>query len=163
ILSAIGGGFLMSTGLRKRSLPGIAMALIGGEMLRRAVTGHSHFYHAFGVRTAPKGQGSETTSVPYELGIRVDSCINIAQPRRELYRFWTDLSNLPRFMKNIISVQDLGGGRSHWIARGIAGRTLEWDAVIHNSKDNELIAWRTLPGSDVDHAGSVWFRDAADG
>jgi uncharacterized membrane protein len=153
----------MSTGLRKRSVPGIALALIGGELLRRAVTGHSHMYHAFGIRTAPKGQGSKTTSVPYELGIRVDSCIHIGRPRGEIYRFWHDANNLPRFMKNIISVQDLGDGRSHWIARGIAGRTLEWDAVIHNSKENEMIAWRTLPGSDVDHAGSVWFRDAADG
>ena len=163
IISAVGGGLLLASGLKKGSVGGIAMALIGGDLLRRAITGHSYLYHAAGIRTAPKGQGRDTISVPYELGIRVDRCINIARPRHEIYRFWNDFSNLSRFMDNVISVQDLGDDRSHWVVRGPAGRTVEWDAVIHNSKENEMIAWRTLPGSDVDHAGSVWFRDASDG
>src|SRR5262249_26942414 len=106
IISAVGGGLLLATALQKRSAPGVALALIGGDLLRRAITGHSYLYHATGIRTAPKGQGSETTSVPYELGIRVDQCINIARPRSEIYRFWSDFSNLPRFMNNITSVQD---------------------------------------------------------
>ena len=54
---------------------GAAMAVIGGDLLRRAITGHSHAYEVMGIRTAPKGQGAETTSVPYELGIRVDRSI----------------------------------------------------------------------------------------
>src|SRR5215467_13203301 len=156
IISAFGGGLLLATGLRKRSAPGAALVLIGGDLLRRAITGHSNLYHVAGIRTAPKGQGSETTSVPYELGIRVDSCIHIGKPRREIFRYWSNLTNLPRFMKNIVSVEDLGNNRSHWIARGPAGRKVQWDAVIHNARENEMIAWRTLPGSDVDHAGSVW-------
>ncbi len=163
ILSGVGGGLLVATGLSKRSPAGIVLALIGGDLVRRAITGHSYLYHAAGIRTASRGQGSETTSVPYELGIRVDRSINIARPRREVYRFWSDFTNMPRFMNNILSVQDLGDGRSHWVARGPAGRKVEWDAVLHNLKADEMIAWRTLPGSDVDHAGSVWFRDAADG
>jgi len=162
-LSAFGGGLLLTTGLRKRSVPGFALALVGGGLLRRALTGHSYLYHAFGIRTAPKGQGAQTISVPYELGIRVDQCIKIARPRNEIYRFWSDFTNLPRFMRNVKSVEDLGDGRSHWVARGPAGRNVEWNAVVHNSSENEMIAWRTLPGSDVDHAGSVWFRDAGDG
>jgi len=163
ILSAVGGGLLLVTGVQKRSAAGVALALVGGDLLRRAITGHSNLYHAVGIRTASKGQGAETTSVPYELGIRVDQCITIARPRHEVFSFWQDVANLPRFMENVITVQDLGGGRSHWVARGPAGRTVEWDATVHNRVDNELIAWRTLPGSDVDHAGSVIFRDAANG
>jgi uncharacterized membrane protein len=66
-------------------------------------------------------------------------------------------------MKNLVSVSVYDGDRSHWVAKGPAGRTVEWDAVIHNERPNELIAWRSLPGSDVDHAGSVWFKDAPGG
>ncbi len=44
-----------------------------------------------------------------------------------------------------------------------AGRTVEWDAEIINEKPDELIAWRSLPGSTVDNAGSVHFTDAAGG
>jgi uncharacterized membrane protein len=116
-----------------------------------------------GFRTAPRGQGADVISVPYELGIRVDKAITIARPRREVYQFWRTLGNLPRFMKNVRSVVEIGGNRSHWVAEAPAGRTVEWDAVIHNEREGELIAWRSLPGSDVDHAGSVWFKDAPGG
>jgi uncharacterized membrane protein len=40
---------------------------------------------------------------------------------------------------------------------------VEWDAVIVNEKRNELIAWRSLRGSDIEHAGSVHFTDAPGG
>jgi uncharacterized membrane protein len=163
IVSAIGGGLLTVAGLQRRSPVGIAMALFGGDLLRRGITGHSYAYEAMGIRTAPLGQGAETTSVPYELGIRVDKAITIARPRREVYEFWRSVSNLPRFMKNVKSVVQIGGNRSHWVAEAPAGRTVEWDAVIHNELENELIAWRSLPGADVDHAGSVWFKDAPGG
>lgn len=163
IVSAIGGGLLAAAGLKKRSPAGIALAVIGGDLLRRGITGHSFAYEALGVRTAEKGQGAETTSVPYELGVRVDKSITIARPRQEVYRFWTDLSNLPRFMKNVESVTELDGNRSHWVVTAPAGRKVEWDAVIHNEIEGEMIAWRSLPGADVDNAGSVWFKDAPAG
>jgi uncharacterized membrane protein len=162
IASAIGGGLLAVAGLQRRSPAGFVMALIGGDLLRRSITGHSYAYEAMGVRTAPRGQGADI-SVPYELGIRVDQAITIARPRPEVYRFWRSIDNLPRFMKNLESVTLLEGNRTHWKARGPAGRIVEWDAVIHNERENELIAWRSLPGSDVDHAGSVWFKDAPAG
>jgi len=163
IASAIGGGLLAVFGLQRRSPAGIAMGLIGADLLRRGITGHSYAYEAMGIRTAPRGQGSETTSVPYELGVRVDRAITIARPRNEVYQFWRSVTNLPHFMKNLVSVTVYDGDRSHWVAKGPAGRTVEWDAVIHNERANELIAWRSLPGSDVDHAGSVWFKDAPGG
>ncbi len=163
IASAIGGGLLTAMGLQRRSPTGIAMALIGGDLLRRGITGHSYAYEAMGIRTAPLGQGAETTSVPYELGVRVDQAITIARPRNEVYQFWRSVANLPRFMKNLVSVTNYEGNRSHWVAKGPAGRTVQWDAVIHNERPNEMIAWRSLPGSDVDHAGSVWFKDAPAG
>ena len=163
IASAFGGGLLTVAGLRRRSGAGLAMVFLGGDLLRRAFTGHSYAYEAMGFRTAPLGQGAETTSVPYELGVRVDQAITIARPRQEIYGFWRSLSNLPRFMTNLESIAELDGNRSHWVARGPAGRRIEWDAMIHNEREGELIAWRSLPGSDVDHAGSVIFRDAPGG
>ena len=162
IISAIGGGILAAAGLQKRSPAGMALALIGGDLLRRGITGHSYAYEALGVRTAPKGQGA-STSVPYELGVRVDKSITIARPPQEVYRFWRDLSNLSRFMQNVESVTELGGNRSHWVVTAPAGRKVEWDAEVHNEVEGEMIAWRSLPGADVDNAGSVWFKEAPAG
>jgi uncharacterized membrane protein len=160
IASAIGGGILTAVGLRKRSAAGMALAMVGGDLLRRGITGHSFAYEMVGIRTAPLGQGAETTAVPYELGIRVDRAITIAKPRAEVYRFWRNLSNLPRFMKNVQSVVEDNDGRSHWVVLAPAGRTVQWDAVVHNEIENELIAWRSLRGAQVANAGSVWFQDA---
>lgn len=163
IASAVGGGLLavagIQNGLGRRPAAGIVLALIGGDLLRRGITGHSYAYEAMGVRTAPLGQGAEI-SVPYELGIRADAAITIDKPRAEVFAYWRSVSNLPRFMRNVELVTESGGKRSHWVVRAPAGRKLEWDAVIHNEIENELIAWRSLRGADVDHAGSVWFKDA---
>jgi uncharacterized membrane protein len=163
ICSAIGGGILAAAGLKRRSPVGIALALIGGDLLRRGITGHSYAYQAMGIRTTEKGQGAATTSVPYELGIRVDKSITIARSPQEVYEFWHDLNNLSRFMTNVESVTDLGNGKSHWVVKGPAGRKVEWDAIIHNEEIGRMIAWRTLEGASVQHAGSVWFREAPAG
>jgi uncharacterized membrane protein len=162
VISVIGGGLLAWAGIRKGSAGGWALALAGGDLVRRGITGHSYLFEAIGVRTAPCGQGFETTSVPYELGLRVDQSITIDRPRAEVYRFWRDLGNLPRVMRHIESIQ-VNGNDSHWVVKGPAGRKIEWDAVVHNDLADELIGWRSLPGSRVDHAGSVQFRDAAGG
>lgn len=161
IASVIAGGALAYYGLKRRSPAGVAMAALGGDLLRRGATGHSYFYRAFGVRTAPKNGAS--VSVPYEQGIRVDRSLTVNQPREEVFRFWRDLENLPRFMQHLECVKVIDGRRSHWVALAPAGRTVEWDAEIINEIENELIGWRSLEGSGVDNAGSVHFADAPGG
>jgi uncharacterized membrane protein len=81
----------------------------------------------------------------------------------EVYRFWRHLQNLPRFMNYLESVTDLGGGRSHWIAKGPADVNFGWDAEIINDVKNKVIGWRSLPGSDVVSAGSVKFSSVRGG
>ncbi|HTK88473.1 MAG TPA: SRPBCC family protein [Nitrospiraceae bacterium] len=93
-------------------------------------------------------------------GVHHKKSITIHRPPEELYRYWHDLQNLPRFMKHLESVRVTGEGRSHWIAQAPGGMTVEWDAEITEDRPNELIAWRTLEGSDVDHSGSVRFKQA---
>ncbi len=83
----------------------------------------------------------------------------INKPVSELYRFWRDFENLPTFMKHLETVSVREEGISHWVARGPAGTTVEWDARIINDIDNKLIAWQSLEGSMVSTAGSVNFRE----
>jgi uncharacterized membrane protein len=87
----------------------------------------------------------------------------INRPSDDLYRFWRDVENLPRVMSHIESVQITGERRSHWVAKAPGGFKVEWDAEIVDERPNELIAWRSLEGSDVDHSGSVQFESAAGG
>src|SRR6185369_3385412 len=101
----IGGSALAVIGLSRGSRSGIATALAGAALSRRGVTVHCILFSLLGIRTASKGQGAETTSIPYEMGIRVDRSVTVAKPRAELYRAWRDLESLPRFMHNVESVR----------------------------------------------------------
>jgi uncharacterized membrane protein len=99
--------------------------------------------------------------VPHRSGIKIERAITIRKSPEELYRFWRDLENLPRFMSQHASVQRHSNLRSHWKITSLGGAAFEWDAEIINDVPNEMLAWRSLEGGDVDHAGSVHF--AADG
>jgi len=87
--------------------------------------------------------------------VHLETSIAIDKSPEELFRFWRNFSNLPRFMNNLETVTELDGTRSHWVAKGPAGTRVEWDAEIYNEKENELIAWRSLENADVANAGSV--------
>lgn len=160
--SVIGGSALAAYGLKRRSLAGLVLSGLGGALVWRGATGHSLLYEAFGVSTAGDRKG-EQVSVPYGKGIRVESAVNINATPEQLFRFWRNFENLPRFMTHLESVKVLDDGRSHWVAKGPAGIDAEWDAEIINEVPNELIGWRSVDGSRVDNAGSVRFTPAPGG
>lgn len=89
-------------------------------------------------------------------------CIVNSTPE-EVYQFWRNFQNLPRFMRHVDSVEEFGDGRSHWKVKGPAGMEVEWDATIVADIPNEVITWRTLENADVDHAGAVRFERATGG
>ncbi len=94
----------------------------------------------------------------------MEKSITINQTPESLYKFWRDLENLPRFIEKLESVTPLDERRSHWVVKGPGNTTVEWDAEISNEKENELIAWRSLPGrAEVTNAGSIRFEPAPDG
>jgi uncharacterized membrane protein len=152
-VSAISGGVLALYGLTRRTPAGIALAAVGGELLYRGATGRCHVYQAIGVNTAGPGH----------YGIKVDAATTINRSPEELYRFWRVFENLPRFMKHLESVTRMDDRRSHWVARAPGGKTVEWDAEITDERENQLIAWRSQEGSQVDNVGSVRFDRAPGG
>ncbi len=91
---------------------------------------------------------------------RVQKTTTVAIPRQRAYDLWRDVERFPLFMKHLESVTLLGHGRSHWIAKGPAGTTVEWDAEVTAARENEFIAWESLPDSDVPNGGQVRFRPA---
>jgi len=147
-LSAIGGGALLIYGLR-RSLGSLALAVGGGMLVYRGLTGHCKVYDSLGLNSV----GSEGA------GVEVKATITVYKPVAEVYRFYRRFENHPRFVRHLESVQTLDQNRSHWVARGPLQRSIEWDAEITEERENNLLSWRSLPGSDVDNAGSVRFRE----
>jgi uncharacterized membrane protein len=163
--SAIGGGALAVYGitrLARGNWLGAALGLVGGALVYRGATGHCDLYQSLGLNTAAASK-NPNVSVAAGRGIKVEKSVTVNRSPAELYHFWRNFENLPRFMDHLESVRVEGLGRSHWVAKAPAGTTVEWDAEIYNEKENELIAWRSLEGADVDNAGSVRFEGAPEG
>ncbi|HLL72413.1 MAG TPA: SRPBCC family protein [Pyrinomonadaceae bacterium] len=161
--SAIGGGALAVYGLTRGSYGGVALALLGASLVYRGTTGHCYAYQAAGLNTAKAEGDNPFVSVEGGRGVKVEKSVTINKSAAELYHFWLNFENLPRFMNHLEDVKVTGDGRSHWVAKGPAGMSVEWDAESYNLKENEMIAWRSLEGSQVANAGSVHFREAPEG
>ncbi len=93
-----------------------------------------------------------------EKGIRVSKTFTVNCEPDEVYAFWRQLDNLPRFMRHLESVS-VDGGRSHWTALGPAGLRVQWDAETTEDSPKR-IAWRSLPGAPVPNSGVVRFDRA---
>ena len=151
LLSVLLGAFFLSRGLKKG---GLLRTALGGYLLYRGASGHCPAYSAM--------QRSRYTGRAEAVNIKTSLIVN--KPRQEVYDFWRKLENLPLFMKHLSSVTQFDDTKSHWEAK-VPGNltTLQWDAEIVKEVDGSFIGWKSLPGSTVDNAGKVDFRDALGG
>lgn len=159
-LSMLAGASLVVLGLSSHRRGSMLATLLGGGLVYRGATGHCGLYSLLGM---DRSQRNSNTVVPARSGYRVEKSVLVNRPASELYAFWRDVENLPKVMSHVNSVEAVDRVRSHWSATGILGKAMEWDAEIFNDKENELIAWRSLPGGDIDTAGSVRFTKLPEG
>lgn len=174
-LSLAAGGALAAYALRRRTTASGVAALAAAELIYRGATGHCHAYQALGINHADGHASERGTGVIADRGsdtrhrlggrrgIRVEESVTINRPVSQVYRFWRDLENLPRFMRHLESVAVRDEGVSHWVATGPAGTRVEWDARIINDVENKVIGWQSLDGSTVATAGSVNFDETGRG
>ena len=141
--SLLGGGLLAGAGIATRSLPGAALAALGGALMWRGATRHCP------LKDALENKGP----------VRIDRSFTVPDKSPgEVYNFWRNLENLPKVTGWIKSVQVLDERRSHWTAKGPAGVPIDWDAEITNDRSGHIIEWRSAPGSPLEMSGAVRFK-----
>jgi uncharacterized membrane protein len=140
IAAGTAGSALVLSGLSMRSSFGLLLSLAGAGLAARAVSNRE-----LGQLLGVAGKG----------GIDVEKAIEIKASPERIFEVWERYENFPHFMSHIKRVQDLGDGRSHWIVEGPAGSTVEFDARLIRHERPHLLAWRTDPGSEVEHEGMV--------
>jgi uncharacterized membrane protein/osmotically-inducible protein OsmY len=141
------GAALIGTGVRAGGLRGVVPRFAGLALILRSAT-NTEFKRLVGVKAGPGA-------------VDIQKTIKIFAPVERVYSLWTDYENFPLFTSRIHGVHDLGNGRSHWVAKGPLGSTLEWDAEITEMIPNKLLAWKSVAGSLIQNAGIVRF-DAED-
>lgn len=143
--SIISGGAMVLSGLQQRSLRGILMAIAGGGLVYQGAAGKSTIKQV-------------EDAIGLDHAIRVEKTVTINRPVSDLYSFWRNLENLPRFMKHIKSVVVQDDTHSHWVANAPLGQDVEWDAVIVNDEPNHLIAWTSAEDAPIENSGFVRFQ-----
>lgn len=161
----LSGGALVLFGLSRRSPIGLVPAIIGGYLIFRGATVRRPSDDASSADAGrqPASASSLNIELPFTQPIHVEKTISINKSPEELYAFWHNFENLPRFMKHLESVTVLDQGRSHWVAKAPAGATVEWDAEITEDHPNTGIAWQALPGTTVYNSGAVLFTPGPQG
>ena len=166
VVSIFVGSLLLTKGVRRFSLSGAATAFAGWRMINRGVSGQCSLYKALNVSTRRPDEGiigSKTFTHPLHQHIRVEKTVTINKPIDQVFSFWRNLENLPRFMDHLESVQVLDEKRSHWKAKAPRGQSVEWDATIVEEQPNKKIAWKSTENSKVPNSGQVLFSEAPEG
>lgn len=159
--SVIGGAALTVDALRHANTRRHVEILLGTLLLHRGLSGHSNLYRTLNLNSAQDVGAADNLDDMRTTEINHHYTIN--RSPEELYAFWRRFDNLPRFMEHLESVEVKSDTLSHWKAKGPAGSHVEWDAEITEEVPNEMIAWRSVEGSDVANAGMVRFRRAPAG
>jgi uncharacterized membrane protein len=152
--SVVGGIMLIGSALNKNSSRRFLKAATGCYLTYKGIAGRRSFgemYHSI-----------EKVAAGRTLNIRVSMVVN--KPREEVYALWRNLSNLPFFMKHLQRVEEQDELYSNWVME-IPGKigTLQWHAEIVKERPGEMIAWQSLPGSSIENAGKIGFRDSLGG
>lgn len=161
-ITAIAGGTLATYGLIRRSPASLMLSALGVYLVARGASGHCPAYAAAGINQAGGDTQDAVRKRLGNVGIKVAHSVSIQKPVSELYAYWRDFTNLPHIMDHLNSVT-VDGLNSHWEAKAPLGGTVAWDAEIINDIPGEVIAWRSLPGADVDNAGAVTFKAGPEG
>jgi len=149
IFMVAAGTFILYKSLSGKS-KSIAGTMAATTLLARGISGYCPMYDAAGKSSHLKSSN-----------VNIRTQIIIDKPVSEVYDFWRNLENLPKFMKHIESVSEVNNITSEWKAKGPGGiGSLSWKAQILMDEKDRLLSWHSLPDASVDNAGKVYFKDA---
>jgi len=165
VVSGVVGGALIAYGAKQGGAIGVLLSIVGGGLALRGATGHCQVYDAMDVNTADEQQkhGTNPKSSPFSKGllaskIHVKKSVTINKSAAELYQFWRNFENLPKFMTHLESVTVTGEKTSFWKAKAPLGTTVEWNAEITSEQENERIGWKSVEGATIPNSGVVQFN-----
>lgn len=134
LLAATAGGALAFAGFQHRKEPlGLAVGTLGIGLIARGLV----------------ASGPQT--------LDITKTILVGAPIEDVFGYWAEFENFPRFMANVLEVERTGPNCWHWVVRGPAGTHLEWDACLNVFEPERVLSWKTLPGADLGNSGSVHF------
>lgn len=160
VISAVAGGGLIAYGIKRKDWVGALLGLVGGGLALRGATGHCQVYDALDIDTNENSlveRGKARAKDWFSQTTEIVKSVTINKSADELYDFWRNFENLPKFMNHLESVKTLDDKKSEWTAKAPLGTEAHWTAEITEDTKNEKIAWRSIENSQIPNSGKVEF------
>ena len=165
VVSTVAGGSLVAYGIKRKDWFGALLGLVGGGLALRGATGYCPAFDALDIDTKNKSlleQGKTKAKDWFQQKVEVVKSVTINKSAEELYNFWRNFENLPKFMNHLESVKVIDDKKSEWTAKAPLGYKAHWGAMITEDKKNEKIAWRSVENSEIPNSGKVEFLPTID-
>lgn len=165
VVSAVAGGGLIAYGIKRKDWLGALLGVVGGGLALRGATGHCQVYDALDIDTNENSlfqRGKEKAKDWFSQETEIVKSVTINKSADELYAFWRNFENLPKFMNHLESVKVIDGVKSDWTAKAPLGKQAHWTAEISEDVENQKIAWRSIENSEIPNSGKVEFLSTVD-
>src|SRR5258705_11289144 len=74
----------------------------------------------------------------------IEAGVTIHRAVDTVFRFYRDFQNLPRFLGDVIAVEQTGPAASRWTVQGPLGIRAHWTIKVTEERPNELIRYETV-------------------
>ena len=83
------------------------------------------------------------TSLPPRDENTIEASVTIHRPVEEVFRFYRNFQNLPRFLGDVWDIEQIGPATSRWAIQGPLGIRTNWTMKVTEERTNELIRYET--------------------
>jgi uncharacterized membrane protein len=149
VVIGVVGAAAAAWGLTRTSTVGAMTGAAGLVLLARAAT-NEDLRRLFVLGGAPDA-------------VMLQNTIEVRAPIDDVWDLWSRYEALPSFMSHVRSVHRADDGSSYWTVDGPGGEPISWQTIETRRVPRETLAWKTVAGAPVAHAGMVQFAATSGG
>lgn len=94
---------------------------------------------------------------------KAEGTVRIQRPAGEIFAFYRDFTNLPKFLGDVMSIESIGEKTSRWTIHGPLGRRVQWETEVIAEELNSLIRYQTTSLRGLKTTWSIYLSAAGDG
>ena len=91
----------------------------------------------------------------------VTASVVIRRPVNEVFGFYQDFRNLPRFLGDVMEVEQVDPTTWHWTIQGPLGVRAHWTVRVTEKRANECIRYETVTSPALKTTWQIYFTPAS--
>jgi len=104
----------------------------------------------------------QTTSLLLRDANTIEASVTIQCTVDEVFKFYRDFKNLPRFVGDVMAIEQISPATSRWTIRGPLGIRANWTIKVTEERTNELIRYETATSPGLRTYWEIHFTPGSD-